>query len=180
MTVALCRSLTTTCSCEQSGSWAVAALLQHLKKISLSADMSMLSSSVIKELECILGGPDSFGILYRITDICCDEPDSSQKPQESVLKCMRPQLLSGMRIVLVPLLSKLNLAAAKAKVTIGAPASVQSQFSRVIVSICSRICSLSPEPYLPLQSSCMRFRQPVHSQAKETLQVCEDIHREFS
>ena len=179
MTAALCRSLTTACSSEQSGSWAVAALLQHLEDISLSADMSMLSSSIIKELECILGGPDSFGILYRITDIC-SEPDSSPKHQERVLKCMRPQLVSGMRIVLVPMLSKLNLAAAKAKVTIGAPAAVQSQFSRVLVDICSRICSLSPEPYVPLQSSCMRFRQPVDSQAKETLQVCEHIHRAFS
>jgi hypothetical protein len=167
-------SLTSACSSERSGSWAVAALLQQLEDISLSADMSMLSSSIIKELECILGGPDSFGILHRITDIC-SEANSSQQPQECVLKCMRPQLLSGLRMVLVPMLSKVNLAAAKAKITIGASAAVQSQFSRALVNVCSRIFSLSPEPYLPLQSSCMRFRQPSESQAKETLQVCESI-----
>ena len=169
-TCRLSLNLILACSPKQSGSWAVAALLQRIEDIASAENVSLLSPSTVSELSSLFGEPDSVGILYRIADIC-SEPSSSPTPEQCVLQSIPSQLVSGMTMVLAPLLSSL-IFAANQKNSAGGSADVKYKFRCQVLKTCSRIWSLLPDPGgLPLANFGMRFKQAGSNQAKDALQV---------
>ena len=169
-TCRLSLNLILACSPKQSGSWAVAALLQRIEDIASAENVSLLSPSTVSELSSIFGEPDSVGILHRIADIC-SEPSPSPTPEQCVLQSIPSQLVSGMAMVIAPLLSSLILAAANQKNSAGGSADVKYKFRWEVLKTCSRIWSLLPDPALPLANFGMRFKQAGSNQAKDALQV---------